>query len=430
MNRTHHYFTRALLRVCLLLGLLPTGAKAQLFGGMIKANSPIVLASNQNFFVSSIYDTDYLPYTAPSGAGTTGTQAANGLTNDPGETAVNVQGQITTTGVTVYIPCTTTTSGTLPAYSTTVTIPAAVTEDGVSRDVTLSWASQAYTLATKSIKATLQAVGGTLNVKKLDINAGIGNNYLGVLLGQLVYPINTVGATSTFSVRDLPGIPDKMFGLADNGGVVRHNFLYLPVVGEDGKVWLNNNLGADYANINSTSFNTNQQATAYTDYHAYGSLFQYGRKPDGHELISWSASNTGTPVNTSTATLSDNPTDALFITNAVSGFWQVSTIPDQWRGVASVNNPCPVLYRLPNLADIQAMATNSGATTAAGCNGKALGLTMPGYRNNGGGNPYNMGSALYYMDNDGGAWSPNTYIPPQYYMYPRAIGGSVRCIRN
>jgi hypothetical protein len=57
-------------------------------------------------------------------------------------------------------------------------------------------------------------------------------------------------------------------------------------MGEDGKVWLNNNLGADYSNVSSSSFSPGTQATVYNDYHAYGSLFQWGRPADGHELIS------------------------------------------------------------------------------------------------------------------------------------------------
>ena len=433
MNRTHHYFTRALLGVCLLLCLLPNCAKAQLFGGMIKIGpSPITLASNQNYFVSSIYDTDYLPYTAPSGPATTATQAANGLTNDPGEVAVNVQGTITTTGVTVRIPCTTKKSGTLSAYSTTITIPAALTEDGVSRDLTLSWSSQAYTLATVSITAKLQAVGGTLNVKKLDINAGIGNDYLGVLLGQLVYPTNSTGATSTFSVCDLPGIPDKMFGLADNGGVVRHNFLYLPVVGEDGKVWLNNNLGADYANVSKAVFNPGNYATTYDDYHAYGSLFQWGRLPDGHELMTWSDATTGSPVNPYTTTLSNTPITDRFIGSSTGSDWRIIPNDALWVDPGRTNVPCPDNYRLATNGDYNTLKDLGVWVNLIKAASSLLHFTGAGYR---------RPSDGYWSNSFMGFYWSNVQTPYAVYndlqtsgegvaMTGRNNGMSVRCLKN
>ena len=381
-NLIHKLITHkcTLLRLCILLCMIPATTQAQLLGGMIKAKksvtiinigipATITLAQNAYYFVASVYDTDYLPYTVPVVPATTATQAANGVA-DP---TLDVQGTITTTGVTVSIPVTATGSGTLPAYSTTVTIPAAAAQDGISRDLMLSWASQGYTSATTSVTATLKAVGGTLNAKKLDINAGIGNNYLGVLLGQLVYPYNSAGTVTTYSVRDIPGIPDKMFGLADNGGIVRHNFLYFPVTGEDGKVWLGNNLGADYANLNSSSFSPVTQAASYLDYHAYGSLFQWGRNPDGHELVTWSSSTACTMVNGTTTTKNDNPANALFVidNSAASPYdWRVTSNNNLWTGGASANNPCPNGFRVPtsgdytNLINLGVVDPSNGMTSA------------------------------------------------------------------
>jgi len=198
-------------------------------------------------------------------------------------------------------------------------------------------------------------VGGTLNAKKLDINAGLGNDYLGVLLGQLVYPYNNAGTTTTYSVRDIAGIPDKMFGKSDNGGVVRHNFLYIPITGEDGRVWLNNDLGANYANVNNASFNPAQQATSRKDYNAKGSMFQWGRKPDGHELRTYSSVyKTGMFMETATVTTrSDNPSHPYRIINTTSDYsdsyprWPVTVNENLWATEASPNNPCPVGYRVP-----------------------------------------------------------------------------------
>ena len=357
----------------------------------------ITLAQDRVYMIASVYDQDYLPYTAPSGPATINTQAANGSNE---ATTVNVQGSITTTGVNVKIPVTATGSNTLPAYSTTITIPSSMTEDGISRDLTLTWAAQAYTSGTTSINATIAAVGGTLNAKKLDINAGIGNDALGVLMGQFTYPYNNAGNTTTYSVRDIAGIPDKMFGLPDNNSnSTTHIMLYLPTVAEDGKIWLNNNLGAHYANINHASFNPAQQATGATDHLAYGSLFQWGRKPDGHELITYTNGTTGTSPNGTTATRpnADTAANALFITGNYD--WRGTTQNDAlWATEASANNPCPVGFRVPTNAELTTLVTSSSITNSATAASSAMKFTVPGYRNNGDGSLYNVGSS-------GGYWS-------------------------
>ena len=80
------------------------------------------------------------------------------------------------------------------------------------------------------------------------------------------------------------GVPDRNFADAN------HQFVYIPVTSAGGETWLNNNLGAHYANLNHASFSPLTQASASTDYNAYGSLFQWGRYSDGHELINWTSS--------------------------------------------------------------------------------------------------------------------------------------------
>lgn len=293
----------------------------------------ITLSQNQKYMVASIYDTDYLPYTTPTAAAATGAVTADGNAES---TTVNVQGSISS--ITVYIPVTATGDGTLQAYtSSPITIPAALTQDLKSRDLTLSWAAQAYTSSTISITATLAVVGGaTLNAKKLDINGGVGNDHLGVLLGSLSYPYNHAGTTTTYQIRDIAGIPDKMFGKYDTGNhsTYEHNFIYVPVVGEDGNIWLNNNLGADYNNISSSVFSLYgpaQQASYCDDYHAYGSLFQWGRCADGHELISWSGNNgTAKYSAISGQSASDTPTNANFLYGTDD--WRNPQNDNLWQG--------------------------------------------------------------------------------------------------
>jgi uncharacterized protein (TIGR02145 family) len=139
-----------------------------------------------------------------------------------------------------------------------------------------------------------------------------------------------------------------MFGVADNNGKTEtHKFVYLPVTNPDtGKTWLNNNLGADYANIVSSRFNPAQQAKSSTDYKAYGSLFQWGRKADGHELIKWTNGTTGTGGEV-TKTRATYPHRGFFI--ARFGDWRAEADLDYtlWANEKGENNVCPVKYRLP-----------------------------------------------------------------------------------
>ena len=341
-------------------------------GGVLTPD--ITLQQNRVHWIAAIYDTDYLPYTAPTAPASTATVNADGSP----ETTVNIPASITTAGVTVQIPVQSVTgSGTINAWSHILTIPAALAQDGISREVELLWASQSYTAATTNITATIRSIGGTLNVKQLDINAGLGNDFMGVLMATFQYPYNSTGNLTTYELRDIPGIPDKMFGQYDNDGVAsgyRHNFLYLPVMAEDGKIWLNNNLGADYAKLGGSNFNITRQATSASDFRAFGSLFQYGRKPDGHELINWTSNISGTPVNTLlSVSRSNNPTHSLLIALTGTPYnWRASGFDDSlWKNESSPNNPCPSGFRVPTISEttywvsiVATNATNFGYNTA------------------------------------------------------------------
>ncbi|MBL3549700.1 MULTISPECIES: hypothetical protein [Chryseobacterium] len=390
------------------------------------------------YFVGSVYDNDYSPFTAPTGPATTARPvAADGV---PDKLA-DYQGFIPTTGLEIYIPVTATGTGNLSAWSSITTVPANLTEDGISRQLRLSWNAQSYTAGSKSIKATLTAIGGTLNARKLDINAGIGNDYLGVLMARFQFPSNNTGASKNYDVRILPGIPDRKFGLPDNLGALNHNFLYLPVQAEDGYTWLNNNLGADYTNTNSPSFSIAQQATAANDYKAYGSLFQWGRKPDGHDLINWTSSTTGTPVNpTTTGTANDNPTDTRFI--ATGSDWRVTPSITLWESSTAVNNPCPIGFAVPSQAQLQNYLNASNLSNGiAGAAASKLKLPAAGTRDAGLGNISTVttgNSGLYWSRSAGSLASPSAYTmqipqfgaPSSTFGASKAQGISVRCIKE
>lgn len=349
---------------------------SQLFGGLTlhRSGGNIVLSSISPYFVASVYDNNYVPYAAPTGPAdlTTGTNP-DGTT----ETLIDIQGVITTTGVTVSIPYTVTISSvTLPAFTQTITIPSGSTQDGISRDLTFSYPGATLAVGSGTITATLKALVGVLNVKKLDVQTGIGNDNLGYLLGEFTYVTNSSGDTADFAVRAIAGIPDRNIANA------QHVMLYLPIVSLTGKTWLNNNLGADYSNTSKAGFNLAQQGTSATDYKAYGSLFQWGRYSDGHELINWTSGTAGAAVNGSTTTLSttDTPGNALFIKNLAYDDWRSPRNDLLWQGVNGNNNPCPVGFRLPTDVELTAEVTQYGITNAATAYSSIHKFVLSGFR--------------------------------------------------
>jgi len=338
---------------------------------------------------------------------------------------------------------------TLPAYSKTFTIATADTEDGVANIVaTFSWAEQPnLAVGSGTFNATI-TTNVTYNAKKLDID----DEAAGRVVATFSYPTDDAGATGTLTLKVIPGIPDRMFGVADNdGNTTTHNFLYLPVTNPTtGQTWLNNNLGAEYADTTNPNgnFNPAQQATASDDYKAYGSLFQWGRKPDGHELITWTDGATGEGKTGTTDVNSNAPTDTLFITESDSPYdWRVNPDDTLWANEASTNNVCPAGYRLPTAGadgdnmewEVEVNSWNvdneHDDTNSTDALASTLKLPMPGDRRSSNGDVDNEGSHGFY-------WSASVLGTSGRYLnfdssavHPvnynnRAYGFSVRCKKD
>lgn len=223
--------------------------------------------------ILSIYDTDYAPFSLPIQPANLNTSVTP-ITNNGQEVLVDIQGTITTTGKEINIPCVSTGSGTLPSFSLEISVPAQYSQDGIAGKLILSWLETNFSASTTSISATIKSVDATLNIKKLDVQTGIGNDYLGIGVVQVDYPYNSSGDTYTFKVNAIAGIPDRMYGIEDStGSTTSHQFIYLPILAEDGEVWLNNNLGANYTNQNHLAFNPIQQAIQPNDYMPMGACF-------------------------------------------------------------------------------------------------------------------------------------------------------------
>ncbi|MBV7441869.1 hypothetical protein KRX57_10600 [Weeksellaceae bacterium TAE3-ERU29] len=174
-----------------------------------------------------------------------------------------------------------------------------------------------------------------LEFEQLDINKGLGAERTGIKIATFSGIPDFTGSELTEDLYLIPGILDRMQGKMTNG-VYEHEFAYLPIrlVIDPEKnfeyTFLNLNLGADYANINSPYFNPAkkwEENDHINDFHAYGSVFQWGRKPDGFELIHWTSPSTG-----------KSKYDA-------SGFSMKK------EELTTYNESCPAPFKTPNLTD-------------------------------------------------------------------------------
>lgn len=228
------------------------------------------------------------------------------------------------------------------------------------------------------------------------------------------------GATATNAINS--GVVSAVFPVTqiiDSTGLT-----YGTVIGADGRTWLDRNLGAT------------RVATSFDDYQAYGSLFQWGRGADGHQLITHTDATTATPVNGDTNTLSasDTPPDALFIKAPPwisPSDWRSPQNNNLWQGATGVNNPCPSGFRLPTSIEWSTLVTAAGITHRGTAYSSILKLTAGGYRSftalptsqgiNGmyWSSSVNGTSATNLSFDDHSAGSSSNY---------RGYGGTVRCI--
>ena len=190
-----------------------------------------------------------------------------------------------------------------------------------------------------------------------------------------------------------------------------------------GRTWMDRNLGAT------------RVATSSTDHLGYGSLYQWGRGSDGHELITWSNSTTGARVNNGTTTTfssTDQPGNADFILAPNSPYdWRNTPNNNLWQGVNGTNNPCPTGYRIPTEAEWNAEIASWTSKNTDGAFASPLKLTMAGSRE------ITITNTGVY----GSYWSSTISGEGARYLYfgnagsytlthNRSYGGSIRCIKD
>jgi uncharacterized protein (TIGR02145 family) len=187
------------------------------------------------------------------------------------------------------------------------------------------------------------------------------------------------------------------------------------VIGANGKIWMDRNLGAT------------QVATSSTDAAAYGDYYQWGRGSDGHQKT--------TSAVTSTLSTTDQPFNGNFIViNNLLSNWRSPQNDNLWQGVNGVNNPCPSGFRLPTETEWNAEIASWSSKHSAGAFASPLKLPMAGLRSYANDEFFWLKVIGYYWSStvDGGFAkalffsSGNSGVSGTY----RATGICVRCIKN
>ncbi|USL94730.1 hypothetical protein D1J36_005335 [Riemerella anatipestifer] len=312
-----------------------------------------------------------------------------------------------------------------------------------------------------------------IELVQLDMNRGMGQDGKGILLTTFNITFNTsMGVMrKPLELRLLPAIPDRYANQKTNSYAgawaadkYEHDMFYMPVIGSDGKVWLGNNLGAGYSQLISYYFNPLHQAGATDsvtgqlltepttdqikrDWRAYGSLYQWQRKSDGHELINWMSSTVGAPAYPGIGSVSNSWTDAgtnKFIIAEFHESWaslpadQPAELHNLWQSGGS-NNPCPVGYHVPNMSELSTMVNSiaGGQRTTVWADRK-LRLPANGSRNLRDGGIYltQANGATYwssYADHEWYAGYLDSWMdyPAEASQYMQVTYGfGVRCIKD
>jgi len=186
-----------------------------------------------------------------------------------------------------------------------------------------------------------------------------------------------------------------------------------------GRIWLDKNLGAS------------QVATSKTDAAAYGSLYQWGRYSEGHQLRTSGNTNNNA---TTYVPYSGGAWDGLFIKEPDYPYdWLTTQNNTLWDGLNATNNPCPSGFRIPTQAEWEEEMQSWTTNDSDGAYNSELKLTVAGVRS------YYDG-ALYFVGTSGYYWSStNTSIYSRFLhlssnatinAYGRVYGMSVRCIKD
>jgi uncharacterized protein (TIGR02145 family) len=181
-----------------------------------------------------------------------------------------------------------------------------------------------------------------------------------------------------------------------------------------GKIWMDRNLGAS------------QVATSVSDVNAFGDLYQWGRRSDGHQC------RTSTTISTLSGT--NQPLHGSFILTDNED-WRNPSNNNLWQGVAGINNPCPTGFRVPTDTEINNERLTWSSNNTFGAYASPLKLTFTGFRNETTGAISGTNNGAYYwtssaLNIDNAKFLSLTSTTATMSEDIRASGRSVRCIKN
>lgn len=244
-----------------------------------------------------------------------------------------------------------------------------------------------------------------LKVKITDVNCKVCEKIICIEL-----PLQEQKIISNDLPVELPGS-----GL-NNGPVLNDNEVYNPTTQ---KIWLNKNLGAT------------RVAQSKDDSSAFGDLYQWGRLSDGHEQRN--------SLTTTIRSTGPNPSHSNFIISTQNWTLYTGTL---WDGLNGLNNPCPMGYRIPTVAEMNAEISTWQPQNADGAFASPLKWVVAGARKGDDGLLTEVGLRGYYWTDEatsnGGVLSLRIF-PFGAGIYggnnpialrERTFGYSVRCIKN
>ena len=171
-----------------------------------------------------------------------------------------------------------------------------------------------------------------------------------------------------------------------------------------------------------------QVATSSTDAASYGDLYQWGRRSDGHQCR-----NSGT---TGILSSIDQPANGNFIYVGTGSWsdWRNPQNNNLWQGLAGINNPCPINYRIPTESELETERSSWSSNSIVGAFNSPLKLTMAGRRDGIAGSLLDVGiEARYWSSSVNGGFSNALGITTSNAsIFPdgRVDGISVRCIKD
>ncbi len=256
---------------------------------------------------------------------------------------------------------------------------------------------------TYELGATLESEAYTVTDNKMAKDGGNNNSYyeagtgLSLMNEESSAPVLACGAYTVVG-------PDTL--------------TYGTVLAEDGRCWLDRNLGAT------------RVAISKTDAQSYGYIYQWGRSSDGHQIRN--SSTTAGPVGT------DTPGSSYVIIVNTNPFdWRSPQKDSLWQGVNGINNPCPTGFRLPTGGaggELPIFITAAGIMDENTAFGSSLKLPVGGNRSSTTGALNNVGiTGSFWSSSLNGVTIFNFNIGYGGYAMTssgRAVGMSVRCIKD